>query len=267
MKKDHIFYTVAGNDENMEYARMMVNSLKKFHPDSPIKIFDAQDIAERGGMEQNYYKLTPLIARELITEYKTVVRLDADQIILGDLNYVLTMPYDIGTVLNINRVDPAKYGYIGLLGNVPNPQTGAYTFLVRPNEYYNCGFVSMRSEDFVEHWWELCNSPFYDRLQYREQDLLNYLTTFGRYKTLCFDNFNLKDNYYAWHGLCSKGEWHRAIMKDDDVILPKGEDNHPDRDVVLKCIHWASGGNEKKMNYKAFFSPSVSKRIDYLVSA
>lgn len=263
MKKDHIFYTVAGNDENMQYARMMVNSLRKFHPDSEIRIFDAKDIEERGGMEQNYYKLTPLIARELITEYKTVVRLDADQIILGDLNYILHMPYDIGTVLNYNRVDPQKFGLIGLLSNAP--VNGTQRWLIEPTEYYNCGFVAMRSQDFVEHWWDMCNSKFYDRLQYREQDLLNYLCVFGGYNVLCFDHYNLKDKYYAWHGLISKGEWHRAELRGDDIVLPKA-DNYPVEDTVLKCIHWAAGGNEKKMNYKTYFSPEVCKRIDYLVS-
>lgn len=266
MKKSHIFYTVAGNEENMKYATMMVNSLKKFHPKSPIKIFDAKDLEERGGLKANYFKLTPLIAKELITEYELVIRLDADQIILGDLHYVLEQKYDIGTVLNINRVDPSKYGVVGLMSNAPHVQTGQSNWLMLPNEYYNCGFVAMRSEDFVNHWWELCNSKYFDRLQYREQDVLNYLTIFGRYTSLCFDHYNEKEKYYAWHGLIAKGEESKAILKGKDVVIPMGKDNYPDRDVLFKVWHMAGGSGSPKMNYNIHFSKEVAKHIDYLVS-
>lgn len=266
MKKSHIFYTVAGNDENMSYAKLMTNSLRKFHKDSPIKIYDAKDLEERGGLEANYYKLTPLIAKELITEYELVIRLDADQLVLGDLNYVLDMSYDVGTVLNINRVDPPKYGMIGLMGNGPHPQTGQSKWLVLPNEYYNCGFVAMRSEKFVNDWWNLCNSRYYERLQYGEQDILNYLAHLGGYKTLCFDHYNEEKKYYAWHGLVSKGEESKAILKGTDIIIPKGEDNYPDKDTVIKAWHTAAGGYEKKINYKIYFNKEVCERIDYLVS-
>lgn len=249
-KKPIIAFTVA-DEKNLAYAKMLEKSFQYFHPDIPFFIYGEEDLKKIAD-PMKFYKSTPLFARRLIQEYNLVIKLDADQLILGDLSYLFHQPYDVGSVLNINRVDPPRYGIVAGWG-------------IAPNEYLNCGLVAMRSEKFIEHWWNLCNSDYFMRFPYREQDILNILMHFGGYKTLCFDHFNKIDRYSAWHGLVAKGEGVRAVMKEGKVIIPRGEDGYPDKDVELKAYHWAGGQGELKMDYQKHFSEEVIEFIDEIL--
>lgn len=241
-------FTIAGDPVNLRYAKMLVKSFSHFHPDIPFIIY-GQDELSKIEDPQKFYKATPLFAKELIKDYDLVIKMDADQLVLGNLDYLFTQEYDVGTVLNINRVDPPRFGLVQGWG-------------IAPNEYLNCGLVAMRSQTFIDHWWTLCNSPQFDRLQYREQDLLNILYYYGQYKTLCFDHFNKRENYAGFHGLVGKGEWIHAVLKDGQVVIPQGKDNYPDRDTVVKLAHWAGGQGEPKMDYQKWFSDEVIEYID-----
>jgi len=254
MKKPRVAFVIA-DDKNLPDARMMINSLRKFHNEEflPLILYGQKELDEIKD-EHKFYRSTPMFAKDLIDEYELVLKLDCDQIIMGNLDFIFTMKdYDVGSVFNINRVDPEKYGYISVAG-------------IHPAEYVNCGLVSMRSKKFIDHWWRLCNEPCFHRLQYKEQDLLNILMQYGDYKIRNFDVYDPIFNYSAWHGLVSKGEWDKAEIRGKNVVIPKGKDNYPDMDILLKVIHWAGGGHEKRMNYKIFFQEEVISYIDYLVS-
>lgn len=246
-----VAFTIAGDPQNLKYAKMLEKSFKHFHPDIPFFIYGTEEM-EKYSDPQKYYKATPMIARELISDYDVVLKLDADQLILGSLDYLFTHQYDVGTVLNINRVDPPRFGYVAGWG-------------IAPNQYMNCGLVAMQSKEFIEHWWELCNSPHFDQLQYREQDLLNILYYYGRYNSVCFDYYDPQENYSAYHGLVGKGEWIRSVLKDGQILIPRGTDNYPDRDVVVKVAHWAGGQGEKKMDYQKWFPEEVIEYIDNIL--
>lgn len=258
MKKPVIAFTIA-DDKNIEYAKMLENSLRKFHSSTeiPLKFVTGDDLDIELDIDTNFfYRATPVIAERLIKEYDLVLKFDADQIVTGSLDYILkTKDYDVGTVMNWNRVDPQTYGYVQGWG-------------ILPPEYFNCGFVAMRSEAFVHHWNVVCHSPQFDRLQYREQDLLNILCYYGNYNVRCFDHGDGIANYYAWHGLISKGEWLRAEMKGNDIIVPADPQAQGafSREWVIKLLHWAGGEGATKMNYKTRFNEDVIKRLDYLVS-
>jgi len=253
--KKVIAFTIADSN-NIEYARMLEKTIRKFHTkeELPFHIVQREELQTYLKSDQHfYYRATPILAKKFIDEYETVIKLDADQLVLGGLNYLWeTNDFEVGTVLNINRVDPSRYGVVQIQGVVPQ-------------EYFNCGLVVMRSKKFVEHWEELCRSKYFFNFQYREQDLLNILCHFGQYQIRCLDYYDMPRKQSNFWGLVSKGEWNKAILKDNDVILPKGKDNYPDRDTVLKVIHYAGGGNEKRMNYKAYFQPEVSDYIDSLL--
>lgn len=242
-----ICFTVA-DQANMSYAKMMVNSFHKFHPDIEVKIYNEVDV----GDPINYYRQKAMFAKELITDYDLVLGLDSDQIITGNLDYIFNQEYDVGCVYNFNRVDAVKFGAIKTLD-------------ILPQEYLNCGLVAMRSEKFVNHWWRLCNSYHFGNYQYREQDLMNIMVYYGDYDVCIFDKPNMVEKYHAWHGLASKGEWNKIILKGDDLILP-ANDKYPECDKEIKVIHFAGGKGEVKMNYKVYFNEEVIKRLDYLVS-
>lgn len=262
VRKKLAFFTVALNEENAKYAQMMIKTLKRFHPNEDVILFDKGEFEKLGGsMEKklgqpnDLLRLTPLFARELMKEYETVIRLDADQLILGDLNHIINSTCDVGTVLNINRVDPSQYGYVEFQG-------------IAPNEYYNCGLVLLRGEQgrrFVEHWWRLCKSIYMNRMRYGEQDILNILAHYGDYDVQCFDHYDEKKKSYTWNGLVAKGEGLRMKVVKDKVVLDPDKGNYPDRRITIKAFHWAGGADSKKMNYRVHFSDEVIKYIEGLL--
>lgn len=244
-----VVFTIA-DQNNMKHAEKMINSLKKFHPDLEVIVYTEKDI----GDPINYYRATPMFARFLIKKYNPVIKMDADQIVTGSLDYLLNQKCDIGTVMNINRVDHLKYAPVGV-------------FDIVPQEYMNAGLVVMRDERFIVNWWRLCNSAHFKNLQYKEQDLMNIMIHYGDYKVVCFDYPDKVNNYHAWHGLIAKGEYDKMIMRDGKLILPKGEDGYPEQDKEIKVLHSAGGKNEKKIgdSYRLYFNEEVIKYIDGLI--
>lgn len=243
MKK--VMFTIA-DQANMPYATKMINSFKKFHPDVDIKIYTEKEVGDK----VNYYRATPMFARELIKDYDVVLKMDADQIVTGNLDYIFNSDYDVASVINFNRVDPSTYGFVKVWD-------------IHPVEYFNCGLVAMKNKDFIEHWWALCNGPHFENYQYREQDLLNIICHYGQYSALNLDApFG---NYRSWHGLLSKGEWPKIKLVGDELILPAAKDQYPEHDKTIRVIHWA-GGDGEKMNYRKYFTEDVIKRLDYLCS-
>lgn len=257
-KKPAIAFTIA-DDKNMPFALMLQNSLRKFHTEEelPLKIITGEDLKSELATDPDFfYRATPVIGERLIKEYDLVLKLDSDQIVTGGLNYILnTKDYDVGTVLNWNRIDPQTYGLVQGWG-------------ISPVEYFNCGLVAMRSEAFIHHWMVTAFSPQFSRLQMREQDLLNILCYYGNYNVRCFDHGDGIANYYSWHGLISKGEWLRAKMDGDKIVVPADTSTKSAfaREWQIRVIHWAGGAGAEKMNYKTRFQEDVIKRLDYLVS-
>lgn len=243
-----IFYTIADKN-NLVYAKMLRNSLRKFHPDIEFRSY-GEEYIKNINIDPNkfYYLATPLVGHDLFKEgFEQIIKIDADSIVTGSLKHILENPfYDVGVVYNWNRIDPKTYGEISLL-------------TIMPREYFNNGFVVMRNKEFVNDWLNSCGTQHFDRMPMREQGFLNLICHYGgRYKVNILDGKN-------WHGMSSKGEWHRCIMKDGQMILPKGKDHYPDEDKVIKVIHWAGGTGGVKMNYKVYFNEECIKYLDSLV--
>lgn len=253
LEMDRIAFIIA-DDKNLPLANNLVNSIRKFHDEEelPIHIVTGDELKEYLKNDPHFfYRATPVVARKF-KDYDLVIKLDADQICFGGLSYIFEQSYDVGTVLNINRVDPPKYGFVSIQG-------------VTPAQYYNCGLVAMRSKDFIEHWHKVCMSDNFFGFQYREQDLLNVLCHFGTYNVKCFDNYDGIYEYMAWHGLVAKGECANAYLTEDkQVMIPIGTDNYPDMVTALKMFHFAGGGNEPR-NFRIWFNDAVQKHIEWLI--
>jgi len=255
MKKPVLFITIA-DDNNLKYARASENSFKKFHSDIPFHIVMGKELKEYVSKDNMFfYRATPILGEKYLDEYELVVKIDADSIICGDLSYIWnTKDYDIGTVINWNRVDPQKYGFVQGWG-------------IAPVEYMNCGLVAMRNPKFAHEWKNLCFTPQFDRLQYKEQDLLNVMIYFGNWNCRCFDHGDGPAKMNAWWGLIVKGELGRAVVKEEEIIIPKGlgETPFPPVDMTVKIIHFGGGNIANKTNYKIMVNEDVSKRLDYLI--
>ena len=255
MKKPVVFVTIA-DEKNKPYEVMLHNSFKKFHPGVDWYMVEGDEL--KGYLKEDpmfFYRATPILGERFLKEYDLVAKIDSDSIVVGDLSYIWnTTDYDIGTVINYNREDPKIYGLVQAQG-------------ILPIEYMNCGLVAMRSAKFAHEWTLNCFTKQFDRLQYKEQDLLNFMLYYGNWNVRCFDHGDGPANMHAWWGLISKGEWSHAILRNDEIIIPKDEGTppFPNKDIVLKVIHFAGGAGAIKMNYKTKFSEEVVKRLDYLV--
>lgn len=248
MDKGTIFFSVA-DDNNLPYYKKMVKTLKHFHPDANVMLFGAKEVAETGDPDI-FYRATPFFAKFLFEQgYTRVIKLDADQLILGTLERLLEEDdFDIGTVLNFNPHDIAKFGPISIAG-------------IPIDQYYNNGLVVMRNKEFVDRWLQLCFHPHFTNYQYREQDFLNFLAHYGGFKVRCFDNEDNINNYRAWHGCLNSGEGLNMKVIDGEVILPASPSQYPTKDIKVKVYHFAGAGVEK-MKYRLCFSEEVIKFID-----
>jgi hypothetical protein len=236
-------FTIASTDHE-KYLKMFVNSLRKFHTEEelPLTIVNQQWLDTIHDPDK-FYKMTPLIAKELMDKYETVIKFDCDQIVTGKLNHLWEdADYDVGTVLNGNPAEP-PYGVLD----------------IGPQIYMNCGLVAMRSKRFVEHWWKLCQSQHFRAYQFREQDLMNIMIYYMDFKTKCFDYSD------EWWGLVSKGWWQYIEKRGENLVLPKADRPWPvDGDKVIKVIHWAGGNEPNKMNYRIKFKEDVVAYLDFL---
>lgn len=243
MKKKIIAF-IPADKQNQKYAQMCINSLRKFHSEEeiPVKIYD--NVANDPNF---WYRATPIIAKELLKEYEIVLKLDADQIITGSLSEIFEGDYDVAVVNNSNPREMQAF---------------PYQFLnIHPFSYVNCGFVVIRNEAFVDFWYNICHSILFNATQMREQDWLNMLVHSGNFKVKKLDE---GDSFF---GLASKGYWPDIILKDGNLILPKGDnpEKWPDKQKTIRVIHFAGGNSPDKYNYRIRFSEDVVKRLDELV--
>lgn len=227
MKKPRIAFTPADNN-NLPLFNNLEKSLRKFHTEEELPLIRYDN---RPTVKDFFYKATPLIARELIDEYETVIKLDADQIILGPLNELWEgEDWDVKTVLN-------------------DPTYPIMTWDIQP--YFNMGLVVMRSKEFIEHWYRLCMSEHFSRYQFREQDLFNILCSdYLNYKIVCLDT---GDKFY---GEFAKSAWPQFHMEGDKVMAEGKE---------LRVVHFGGGNDPGKGNFRTRFQEDVVKRIEVLI--
>lgn len=229
MKKRIIFVPADDSERNREFNKNFEKSLRKFHPDIELKFFPNPT-----GDNIWWYRATPIIARELLKEYETVIKMDNDQIVLGDISHIWNENeyFDVGVVMN----DPS---YPIILWDIASP-----------GRYYNNGLVVLRSKEFVEHWYRLCFSRHFNNYQFREQDLLNIL---------CSDYHNYKVKWLEekdFYGEQAKPYLAKSYLKDGKIMIG---------DAQLKVWHAGGGNVPNKGNYRIKFQPEVVKRIEELI--
>lgn len=240
------YFTIALDQKNHEYAKRMMNSFRKTNPGKEIQLFTMDDFRNRGLVfeQGDQYKMTAVFINSLMDKHECVVRLDADQIITGDLSHVTEGDFDVAVVQNSN---PRERSTIEVTIHD-----------IDPMDYVNCGFVVVKSKKFAEHFEKLARSQ-YNNTQFREQDLLNILVYYFDYKVKFLDKSD------KWHGLISKQYNAEFVMKDGKLILPKNDWADTDKEIV--CYHFAGGENAKKFQDLAIrFSPEVQAYLEELMN-
>lgn len=228
MKNKIVAFSPADNNFLVHFEKLE-KSFHKFHPDIELRRFDNPNPNDK----DFWYRATPIIAKDLMKEFDTVIKLDSDQIILDKLD-IFEGDYDVGVVLN-DPTYPITVWDIGAATNTP---------------YFNNGLVVLKNKDFVDHWYKLCFSRHFNVYQFREQDLLNLLCSdYFNYKVRCFDGSK-------FYGEFAKPAWTRFKMEDNKVMLDGRQ---------LMVYHSGGGNVPDKGNYRIRFQEDVVKYIDSLV--
>ena len=252
MKESTFWYTIALDDKYLnEVVMKMAKSFGKFNPNIPLHILTLKEVRESypAPYYDHAFRITPLTMQKLIKDYDCLVRLDADQIITGNLEHVTEGDFDVAVV---NNSSPRDY-------KTHLMATGQKLTLydIDPLKYVNCGFVVVKLKRFVEHWWKLINTPFFNNYQFREQDMLNMLVHYFPYKVKYLDDSN------KWHGLKGKGYWSQIEKRGGKLILPKNDEWPTDEDKEITAIHFAGGAGPKFSLIRTKFQEEVA---DYLLS-
>ena len=103
-QKSEIVFTIA-DERNLDYAKGLEASFKKFHPDKEFRIYGPEQLKEIRHHEipDFFYKATPFIAKDLIREYDLVVKIDADSVVTYELDNIFNdSSNDFAAVLNNN---------------------------------------------------------------------------------------------------------------------------------------------------------------------
>ena len=243
-KKPICAFTVAyGRPDNLVWAGMMINSFKRFHPDIPMVVFSDEDVGKITDPRKTY-RLYAQFGKQLSKEYECVMQIDSDSIVTGSLDHLFKdKEVELACPLNNNLID----NHI-MIHDIPW------------QVYVNAGLVFARGERFWDWWDKLNHRIYFDNYQFGEQDTLNIIFHYGDLKSKLLD-FDYGDN---WHGLIHKGQWHKVILKDNQLVLPK-EEGICDKDKVIRVIHWA-GGDTVKMNFYTYFNDDVVKYLQNLIS-
>ena len=241
MSKNKIIAFTVADEANEKFYKNLKKSWEKFHPDIELKRYK-----NRPNDPHFFYRATPIIAKELMAKYDTVVKIDADSIVTTDLSHTWKGDFDVAVVQNANPREMDKV------------EVNVWT--IHPLQYVNAGYVVMKSKEFVTHWHAQCHLPHFNAYQYKEQDLLNIIVFYGNY-TISF--LDASDKF---HGLASKGYEPHMIVKKDKLILPKMDEWASDGDKEICIIHFAGGNDPQKGNYKTMFSPEATKFIDKILA-
>lgn len=255
------------------------NSMTKFHDPKDIDMIlytDMKDEAELTKLPEGirivdltpylqdpqfFYRQKPILMEPLLEQYDLVVGFDSDQIVTGDLSYIIeTKDYDVATVINWNRYDPQFFGFVEL-----------QRIAIMPAEYFNCGLVALRSKQFAHNWLVNCYTAQFDRMQYKEQDILNIMCYYGNWNVRCLDHPDIEKDgtvhNQAFWGIIGKGEWNKATVTNGVVSVSKGSGDmpFPPADEEIKLLHIGGGKDSKKDNWGAICSPALLERINELI--
>lgn len=232
MKKPVSFFVVA-SDEYKPFADKMIKSLRKF-TDKPIKIFGQKDLdkCNSDGYLGSWYAYFGAI---LSKEYELVINIDADSIVLDNIDEIFEDNYDVA----------------GTLSNYPINQ-GAYLTNVPTNKYFNVGLLASRSEKFWNDW-KMLNMKNMKYYYYGEQDVCNSLLATSEFKVRIFDH----EQSGVFYGGVGRPYWPTFRMVDNKVMC---------ENRIVKIIHFA-GKYIKKFEYKesGLFDKDVCNYFDKLL--
>ena len=235
-------------------VKFLINSFKKFHPNIDFVCFAGEDVKKLFKEKSwlNWSNAKASFSKLLYNDYKLVVNIDADTIILGSLDEIFEADYEVGACAAYNI--QSNFGL-----NIKIPSTCVEKpFLVSEKEMVHCGILASTSKIFWDHYEEICRTKS-KQFVFSDCDLLCILYYYGNYKTKVFEGHTDFDNinHKFWYNVSSFGKEYKAIVNNDKIMLENKQ---------IKAYHWACGNDYPKMRYRERFTEDVSKKIDQIIS-
>jgi hypothetical protein len=228
-------------------ASKLVASAKYFHPEIPFFVLGTKEIEELFKINPNvkWNTLQPFTTIHGLNEFDMVVHFDADSMIVGKLDELLSennLHYDVIGVRNNNDFNKAGKDGAITQGNIPI------------EKYINAGLVAITSKKFLQSWCiknisEGNNQPF------QEQSVLNSIIDEYNYKLKILDPKE-SNVHYGISGLFgTETHWDSwkeiSLNENKELIL---------RNKFVKVIHHAGGHSKHKLDFN-MFSQEVSERL------
>ena len=230
MKDEKVcFFTIVSDDYYYPIgAFKMVNSFKGFHPDIDLVVFrqDVIDATFEKNEGINFYNAKPVFAKILAPHYDLVVNIDADSVVLGRLDAILSQDYEIGSVMNLNDYENMA------IENVTEEM------------FLNAGLVASRNPKFWDIWDKENRERDVMKYTCKENDILN-LVWYNNVEVRKMNQkiFDKDKDYYGCKSLNREPEFK---MKDKKVMC-RGEQ--------VFIYHHAKGGKMPKLQYELMGFP------------
>ena len=275
MNKNKIIFSTYCQDEVQSRWGMnkLVNSFKYYHPDYEIIVYGTSEI-NRVLKEYNAHWQTRLhyIMLDMIRKYDTeyICHLDADSLVLGRLDKILSCDYEIASCTN--NCD---------IGDADERQNRPKELWGLPNsKYVSCGCLATNSEKFILQWIGMIENVIktYGEINtfwMCDQNWMNVLFHYGGFKSKILDPLD-GDVFY---GASANMNLKHLDRKDPEHIIKEWNINtwrtwadieYKNGGFLLygkqvKLLHQAGGGRAetaKKLSFDLFNNPVKIKLIE-----
>lgn len=236
---DIVFYTIISSS-HWAGCRTdeFIKSFKHFHPDIKLVVFGESEIDSEFSKnpQLNFYNCKAHFAKLLYNDYKLVVNIDSDHLILGTLDSILEADYDVAA--------PANYN---MMANATIPSNKGDS-LVNALDFFQGGLIASTCKKF---WDDYDNASIKHSHKYlhSENDILNILLAINNYKVKYLE-INPAD-VSSYYGCSSLGQEKNFKLSGNQITL----NNKP-----VKAYHFSWGGI-KKRHPAQLFSKQVTDFI------
>jgi hypothetical protein len=248
--EDIIFATYITYDSwKRECAEPLMRSFKYFHPEVPFKIFEGAEVNNvvADDQNQNIRFLKPSLGKRLRKDYRRVVLLDADQLVVGPLTELIDSEWDVAGVRSNDDL-----GRSLPLGAFCTPK-------IPWEEYLNCGLCGIADPNAWDQW-ERFNKTINPHMGDAEQGTWNEVFHSGGYRKNLLDPVG-GDVIYGT--AANSAHWGSLRVAEEKIIL-----NLTGKAKWVKILHKAGCGHigSPSGKFSFDFDKKVIEYIERIIS-
>jgi len=253
-----------GKNVCIEY---LINSLKRFHPDIPLFIFndgDLKKLVDADGWPETdparkAYWYKSLVGTMLCNDYEAIAFIDADSTVVGDLSDIFDGDYDIAVVRNNSDLGTAgKDKGITIFDPFKNET-------IPMMKYINAGLYVIKNKE-LWYTWSTANKRHGANFPSVEQDILNCIINSGRYNVKFLDPVGSNVSYgvsNVWGRNTHWDSWRESYIHENKLYI----DNGFGIPLLTKVLHVAGGSSTgfPKQDFDRFFIGEVKEWLKKIV--